>query len=402
MASHGIRDRVAVVGMGCTTFGEHWDKGADDLLVDAVGDALASAGVEKDQRRRVLGRHDGLGHLRAHALAPVAHRLQAGHARREHVRDRLGVVPQRVLRGGVRRVRHRDGHRRREAEGRRLLRPGRSARRRPTAPRPSSSAPALFSLLGPAYCKKYGVDADEFKDVLTRIAWKNHQNGALNPRAQFRKEVAKETIACSPIMAGNLGIFDCSGVSDGAAAAVIVRAEDAHQYTDKPLYREGRCRSSPGPATGVVDTDYDYTTFPEVVRRGDATRTSRRASPTRAPSSRWPRCTTASRRPSSCSWRTSASPTAASRGRRCSPAPSTSTASCRSTPTAGSRRSATRSARRGCACSSSAGSSCAARPGSARSRRSTAGKKLALTHNLGGSPGECVSYVGVVGSEPAG
>ena len=38
MASRGIRDRVAVVGMGCTTFGEHWDKGADDLLVDAVTD----------------------------------------------------------------------------------------------------------------------------------------------------------------------------------------------------------------------------------------------------------------------------------------------------------------------------------------------------------------------------
>ena len=84
--------------------------------------------------------------------------------------------------------------------------------------RPSSARPALFSLLGPAYCKKYGVDADEFKDVLTRIAWKNHRNGALNPRAQFRKEVSKETISCSPIMAGNLGIFDCSGVSDGAAA----------------------------------------------------------------------------------------------------------------------------------------------------------------------------------------
>ena len=74
------------------------------------------------------------------------------------------------------------------------------------------------------------------KDVLTRIAWKNHKNGALNPRAQFRKEVAKETIACSPLVAGHLGIFDCSGVSDGSAAAIIVRAEDAHRYTDQPLY----------------------------------------------------------------------------------------------------------------------------------------------------------------------
>ena len=59
------------------------------------------------------------------------------------------------------------------------------------------------------------------------------------------------------------------------------------------------------------------------------TRTPRPASPTRATSWRWPRCTTASRRPSSCSWRTSASPSGARRGRRSSPARSTSTATCR-------------------------------------------------------------------------
>ena len=73
------------------------------------------------------------------------------------------------------------------------------------------------------------------KDVLTRIAWKNHQNGAKNPRAQFRKEVPKETISKSPLVAGMLGIFDCSGVSDGSAAAIVVRAEDALRYT------AGRC-----------------------------------------------------------------------------------------------------------------------------------------------------------------
>src|SRR5438445_2200885 len=48
MASRGIRDRVAVIGMGCTPFGEHWDKGADDLLVDAATAAFDSAGVTKD------------------------------------------------------------------------------------------------------------------------------------------------------------------------------------------------------------------------------------------------------------------------------------------------------------------------------------------------------------------
>ena len=82
------------------------------------------------------------------------------------------------------------------------------------------TAPASFSLLAPAYAKKYGVDEAEMKDVLTRIAWKNHKNGALNPRAQFSKEVAKDVICNSPLIAGQLGIFDCSGVSDGSAAAI--------------------------------------------------------------------------------------------------------------------------------------------------------------------------------------
>src|SRR5439155_7813644 len=59
---------------------------------------------------------------------------------------------------------------------------------------PAITAPASFSLLEPAYANKYGVDRDQMKDVLTRIAWKNHRNGALNPRAQFRKEVPKDTI----------------------------------------------------------------------------------------------------------------------------------------------------------------------------------------------------------------
>ena len=75
----------------------------------------------------------------------------------------------------------------------------------------------------------------------------------------------KETIACSPLVAGPLGIFDCSGVSDGSAAAIIVRAEDAHKYTDKPLYVKALSFVA-GPAAGPIDPSYDYTSFTEVVR----------------------------------------------------------------------------------------------------------------------------------------
>jgi acetyl-CoA C-acetyltransferase len=77
--------------------------------------------------------------------------------------------------------------------------------------------------------------------------------------------VPKEAIACSPNVAGPLGVMDCSGVSDGSAAAVIVRAEDAHRYTDKPLYVKALSLVA-GPGTGAMNQDYDYTTFEEVTR----------------------------------------------------------------------------------------------------------------------------------------
>ena len=130
------------------------------------------------------------------------------------------------------------------------------------------TAAAMFSMVAPAYGKKYGVGEDELTEVLARISWKNHQNGARNPRAQFRKEVSTETICASPRVAGRLGVFDCAGVADGAAAAIVVRAEDAHRYTDKPLYIKALSFSA-GSGSGLIDPDYDYTWFPECARAAE-------------------------------------------------------------------------------------------------------------------------------------
>src|SRR4029079_17412859 len=87
------------------------------------------------------------------------------------------------------------------------------------------TAAAMYSMVAPSYARKFGVSDDEMRDVLARIAWKNHYNGARNPRAQFRREVSTETICGSPRVAGQLGVFDCAGVADGAAAVIVGRAE---------------------------------------------------------------------------------------------------------------------------------------------------------------------------------
>jgi acetyl-CoA C-acetyltransferase len=125
------------------------------------------------------------------------------------------------------------------------------------------TAPAMFSLLAPAYAHEHGIDERLVRDALTRIAWKNHQNGALNPRAQFRSPVSTATIEQAPKVAGTLGVFDCSGVSDGAAAAIVVPAERAYEFTDRPLFVKGLSLIA-GPCSGPLDPTYAFTSFPEV------------------------------------------------------------------------------------------------------------------------------------------
>src|SRR3989442_3714779 len=128
------------------------------------------------------------------------------------------------------------------------------------------TAPATFSLLAPAYAKKYGVEEATLKQVLARIAWKNHKNGAKNPKAQFRKEVPIETICKSPPVAGMLGIFDCSGVSDGSAAAILCRAEDAHRYSKHPIFIKALSFSAV-PGAGHFQHAQQLTNLPSGVGR---------------------------------------------------------------------------------------------------------------------------------------
>jgi len=118
-------------------------------------------------------------------------------------------------------------------------------------------------MVAPAYGEKYNVDPDDMRQALAHIAEKNHYNGARNPLAQFQKEVSAEAIRSSPRIAGDLGVFDCAGVADGASAVIICRAEDAHKYTDKPLYVKALSFVA-GNGSGLTDPEYDYTTFPEI------------------------------------------------------------------------------------------------------------------------------------------
>ena len=263
MASKGIKDRVAIVGMGCTNFGEHWDKGPEDLLVEAANEAYRSANVDPDQVDAYwLGTMGSgtSGLMLSEALKldykPVTRLENMCATGSEAMRNAAYAVASGAYDVAV-------------AIGvEKLKDSGYSGLVINSPPddgtRSNMTAPAMFSLLAPAYAKKYGVDEGELKEVIARIAWKNHVNGAKNPKTQFRKEVPMEKILNSPPVAGMFGIFDCSGVSDGSAAAVLCRAEDAHKYTDKPIFLKALSFAA-GPAEGTFSQDYDFTTFQEVV-----------------------------------------------------------------------------------------------------------------------------------------
>jgi len=263
MGSHGIKDRVAIVGMGCTRFAEHWDKGLDELLLDATGEAFTSAGITQDEVDAYwLGTAQGgmSGILVAKPLQldnkPVTRVENFCATGSEALRQASYAVA-----SGAYDVAMAVGVEKTKDSGYQGL----NAMPVPTdGTQRTLTAAAMFSMVAPAYASKFGVDQTKLREAMAHVAWKNHHNGALNPRAQFRREMSMETICASPKVAGELGVLDCAGVADGAAAAIVCRAEDAHKYTDKPLFVKALSFVA-GNGGGLTDPSYDYTTFPEVV-----------------------------------------------------------------------------------------------------------------------------------------
>jgi acetyl-CoA C-acetyltransferase len=257
MASHGIRDRVAIVAMGCTRFAEHFDKGLDDLLVEATDEAFTGAGITSgDVDAYWLGTaQSGMSgitlarplKLEGKPVTRVENFCATGsEALRQAAYAVASGAYDLAMAVGVEKVKD-SGYQ------------GLNAFPIPTdGTQRSLTAAAMFSMVAPAYAKRFGVDADEMRTVLARIASKNHANGARNPKAQFRKEMSVEQICGMPAVAGGLNVFDCAGV-----AAVVCRVEDAHRYTDKPLVVKALSFVA-GNGSGLQDPSYDYTHFPEV------------------------------------------------------------------------------------------------------------------------------------------
>jgi len=92
--------------------------------------------------------------------------------------------------------------------------------------------PGVYAMMAMRHIHEYGTTQEQ----LAAVAVKNHANGALNPKAQFRKEITMEKALGSPVVAHPLRLFDCCGTTDGAACVILAAKDVARKYTDAPVW----------------------------------------------------------------------------------------------------------------------------------------------------------------------
>jgi acetyl-CoA C-acetyltransferase len=229
----GIKDKVAIIGMGCTRFGERWESSAEDLMVEAFVECLEDAGIEKKEiQAAYLGSHFDEVNVGKAAL-PLALTLKlpyipvtrtenycatATEAFRAACYSVAAGVYDIVLALGVEKLKD-------TGYGGLPAGAGRGVNALMTGA--NMTAPGMFAQLATAYGAKWGISMDQIKDAMAHVSAKSHANGALNPKAHLRRAVSEEQIKAAPMIAYPLGLFDCCGVSDGAACAIITTPEIA-------------------------------------------------------------------------------------------------------------------------------------------------------------------------------
>ena len=100
---------------------------------------------------------------------------------------------------------------------------------------PNISAPGSFAQLAAAYRAKHGADKGDLKRAMAHISVKSHDNGARNPKAHLRNKITEDDVMRAPMIAEPLGLYDCCGVSDGSACAIVTTPDVARGLGKKDL-----------------------------------------------------------------------------------------------------------------------------------------------------------------------
>lgn len=257
--AESIKDKVAIVGMGNTRFSNHHDRDLEDLIVEATEAALKEANLTIDDvdafylGSAFTGGMSGLNLSTKLKIKnkPVTRLENYCATGSEAVRNAAYAVASGtydvVMAIGAEKLND-TGY-----SG--LVVPPQVEDRTDL----EVTAPSIFNMMAVAYSEKYGIKYEDLRKALVRTAYKNHYNGSFNSKAMFRKALPQEVIEKSPpVAAPYLTIMDCSGVSDGASAAIVTRAEMASKYTNTPMYiKAAQLTASSGEEE--LCQDYDFT-----------------------------------------------------------------------------------------------------------------------------------------------
>ena len=263
----GIKDKVAIIGMGCTKFGERWEVGAEELMVEAFEECIADAGLEKnDIEAAWLGTCLEEVNLGKTAM-PLATALRLPMIPVTRVENYCATGTE-AFRGacyavasgaydiclalGVEKLK--------DAGYGGLPNPGSGAGTLSWQWWPNLSAPGSFAQLASAYTAKHNVSDQDLKRAMAHISAKSHDNGLLNPKAHLQRKITEEQVMAAPIIAHPLGLFDCCGVSDGAACAIVTTPEIAKKLGKKDFIsvKALQIALSSGQEVGYNDWDGDH------------------------------------------------------------------------------------------------------------------------------------------------
>jgi len=229
MSRDGIRDKVAIVGVGCCQFGENWSQSPSDMIVDAAYEAYADAGIDDPQRQidavftgslySQRGPHECSDALKLwKPVTMVSNYCATGtDAFRCGVMSIAAGLYDTVLVVGY------DKPKDRGVSGPSVLLDG--VRDLPKTPA------GWFSLCAATYFEKFGAGRED----LARIAVKNHHNGTLAPKSFLKREITIEDALNARIISWPFGLYDCAAQTDGAAAAILTRRELARSFRDDPV-----------------------------------------------------------------------------------------------------------------------------------------------------------------------
>jgi len=274
----GIKDKVAIIGMGCTQFGELWNKSPEDLMIDAFKEVIQDAGIEKKDIQAAWqgGPEFTAGSVGDSAL-PLAQTLKLPFIPVTKV-ENMCASGSEAFRGACYAVASGScdiamalGMEKLKDTGYGGLPEFSHWSTIGTKHRiigANQTAPGMFAMLATRYFARYTISPEEGKRMLATVSAKSHHNGSLNPKAHLRREVTVEQIMNAPIVAWPLGLFDCCGVSDGSAAAIVCRADMAKKFRPDPIYVKAlQIAASSGEEE--MFNEYDYTHVESTTRAAE-------------------------------------------------------------------------------------------------------------------------------------